>query len=68
VGLGVGVVVGTLLLAWPVWFALDGPAHLSGLVWPNLGIIGGFIPSSFVSTAPPDAGSFITVADRSFVQ
>ena len=32
------------LLAWPVWFALEGPAHLSGLVWPNVGVIGGFIP------------------------
>ena len=49
VGLGVGVV----LLAWPVWFALEGPAHLSGLVWPNVGVIGGFIPSSFVTTAYP---------------
>src|SRR6516165_6974674 len=32
-GLGTGLVVGTVLLAWPVSFALDGPAHLSGLVW-----------------------------------
>ena len=32
VALGVGLV----LLAWPVWFALEGPAHLSGLVWPNV--------------------------------
>jgi hypothetical protein len=49
VGLGSGVV----LLVWPVWFALEGPAHLSGLVWPNVGVIGGFIPSSFVTTAYP---------------
>jgi hypothetical protein len=52
--LGVGLAVGAALLTWPVWFALDGPAHLSGLVWPNVGIIGGFIPSSFVSTVYPD--------------
>ncbi len=36
-GLAVGLGVGVVLLAWPVWFALDGPAHLSGLVWPNVG-------------------------------
>jgi dolichyl-phosphate beta-glucosyltransferase len=48
--LGVGLVVGAVLLAWPVWFALDGPAHLSGLVWRNLGHIGGFRASEFVSS------------------
>jgi hypothetical protein len=25
-----------VLLAYPVWFALEGPAHLSGLVWPTI--------------------------------
>jgi dolichyl-phosphate beta-glucosyltransferase len=45
----VGGVVGGILLVYPVWFALDGPAHLSGLVWPNIGAIGGYIGSSFVS-------------------
>jgi hypothetical protein len=44
-----GAVVGGILLVYPVWFALDGPAHLSGLIWPNLGAIGGYIGSSFVS-------------------
>jgi hypothetical protein len=24
---------GIVLLAWPAWFALDGPAHLTGTVW-----------------------------------
>jgi hypothetical protein len=38
VGLGTGVLCGSVLLAYPLWFALDGPAHLSGLVWPNLGV------------------------------
>ena len=51
--LGVGAVVAVALLAWPTWFALAGPGHLSGLVWPNVGIIGGYVPSSFVSTAYP---------------
>jgi hypothetical protein len=52
-GLAVGFGVGAALLVWPVWFALEGPAHLSGLVWPNVGIIGGFIPSSFITTGYP---------------
>ena len=51
--LGIGVVVGTALLTWPVWFALQGPAHLSGLVWPHIEAIGGFVPSSFVSAGYP---------------
>ena len=28
--------VALVLLAYPAWFALDGPAHLSGLVWPTI--------------------------------
>jgi hypothetical protein len=56
-GLAVGLGVGAVLLAYPVWFALAGPAHLSGLVWPNVGIIGGFVPSSFVSASFPNPGS-----------
>ena len=60
--LGVGLGVGVVLLAWPVWFALKGPAHLSGLVWPNVGVIGGFIPSSFVTTTyPPRANVFLAL-------
>ncbi len=51
--LAVGVGLATALLAWPVWFALEGPGHLTGLVWPNVGVIGGFIPSSFVATSYP---------------
>jgi hypothetical protein len=43
-----GVVGGGLLL-YPVWFALAGPGHLSGLIWPNLGAIGGYSFNSFVS-------------------
>jgi hypothetical protein len=47
-GLAVGVGVGCVLLAWPVGFALEGPAHLTGLLWPNTSVVGGYIPSSFV--------------------
>ena len=56
------LVLGLALLAWPVWFALKGPASLSGLVWPNVGVIGGFIPSSFVTTGyPPRSNVFFTL-------
>jgi hypothetical protein len=34
-GLSVAAAVSVVLLAYPVWFALRGPAHLAGLVWPN---------------------------------
>jgi hypothetical protein len=47
--LTVGAGVAAVLLAWPVWFALAGPGHLSGLVWPNSNIIGGYVPSNFVA-------------------
>jgi hypothetical protein len=35
-GLGAASGVAALLLAYPLWFALLGPAHLSGLVWPSI--------------------------------
>ena len=35
-GLGIAAAVATVLLVYPVWFALRGPAHLSGLVWPTI--------------------------------
>ena len=61
--LGIGLGLGAVLLAWPVWFALEGPAHLPGLVWPNVGVIGGFIPSSFVTTGYPSVlHSFIPLS------
>ena len=35
VGLGTGGVTAFALLAYPAWFAVEGPARFSGLVWPN---------------------------------
>lgn len=35
-GLGTAAGVSVVLLAYPLWFALAGPAHLSGLVWPTI--------------------------------
>ena len=32
-GIGIGGLVGAALLAYPVWFAMDGPDHISGSDW-----------------------------------
>jgi hypothetical protein len=53
VGLLSGIVTAGVLLAYPAWFALAGPAHLSGQVWSFLDLKGGgnsfnhlFVPES----------------------
>jgi hypothetical protein len=48
IGLAVACGAGVVLLAWPVWFALEGPGHLSGQIWPGIQVVGGYIPSEFV--------------------
>lgn len=48
-GLGVAVVVGAVLLAWPVFYALDGPAHLPSIVWPGAHPAQASLRSFFVS-------------------
>jgi hypothetical protein len=35
-GLAVAGASAAVLLAYPLWVTFEGPAHLSGLVWPNL--------------------------------
>ncbi len=35
VGLASGAVTALVLLAYPVWYAVAGPAHISGLIWPG---------------------------------
>ncbi|MHB1775178.1 MAG: hypothetical protein ACYCU7_04185 [Acidimicrobiales bacterium] len=50
-GLGAAAATAGVLLAYPTWFALAGPAHLSGQLWPNLPVIGGYTPRSFVDAA-----------------
>ena len=35
-GLGAAAAAIVVALAYPLWFLLAGPSHLSGLVWPNL--------------------------------
>ena len=36
VGLGTAAATAGVLLAWPAWYALAGPGHTSGRVWPTL--------------------------------
>lgn len=38
VGLGVAGATSLVLLAYPAWFALLGPAHVAGRVWPNISL------------------------------
>jgi len=35
-GLGAAAGIAVVLLGYPLWFTLLGPAHLSGLVWPSI--------------------------------
>lgn len=43
------------LLAWPTWFALAGPAHFSGPIWPAPISYGGATPRGYVWPIPPSA-------------
>jgi hypothetical protein len=61
-GLAVGLVVGGVLLAWPVWFALAGPAHLSGIVWKDLPILGGYRVANFVTSSTPSRSDDLYLA------
>ena len=62
---GAAVVSGAALLAWPAWFALAGPAHLSGSVWgTKLLSYGGNNFPDFVRPMPPSAAT--TALTRSF--
>ena len=36
VGLGTAALTAGVLLIWPTFYALDGPVHVSGRVWPSL--------------------------------
>jgi hypothetical protein len=37
-GLAAGLITSLVLLAYPVWFALDGPGHVAGPIYPNGGV------------------------------
>jgi hypothetical protein len=55
--LGIGAVCSVVLLAYPAWFALAGPAHLSGDVWGSNGLLsyGGNSLGLFVHPMVPSA-------------
>ncbi|MHB8218845.1 MAG: hypothetical protein ACYDHU_00765 [Acidimicrobiales bacterium] len=40
-GVAAAGIVGLVLLGYPAWYALAGPAHLSGPVWPGIAVFGG---------------------------
>ena len=52
VGLAAGGVTAVVLLAYPLWFAFAGPAHLSGRIWPSLDLAYGGSNLSNVLFAP----------------
>jgi hypothetical protein len=58
-GLAVAVGLAVVVLAYPFWFALAGPAHLSGQIWPGIPIIGGLTPRSFVDPGYATQGGFL---------
>ncbi|HEY1989661.1 MAG TPA: hypothetical protein VGG43_09365 [Acidimicrobiales bacterium] len=64
VGLATGAVTAIVLLAYPLWFALDGPAHFSGALWTGLFI--GFGGVAFKDYVLPLAASqrFTNLAHR----
>lgn len=58
---GIAAAVAAALLAYPVWFALAGPRHIVGSVWPGLNFFGNrlndiWAPDSLASDA--SAGAF----------
>ncbi len=52
-GLGAAAATAALLLVYPVWFALAGPAHLAGPIWG---------PGSLISYGGTDLGYFLRPA------
>ncbi len=57
VGLGTAAATAGVLLAWPTWFALAGPAHTSGRVWPTLELgTEGTTVRAFLWPTPVSAG------------
>ncbi len=51
VGLTAAAGIAVVLLAYPAWFALDGPRHIVGAAWPNTPRVGGNF-SDLVSAGP----------------
>ncbi len=64
VGVATGSATALVLLAYPAWFALAGPAHISGPVWPTiwLAIEGATLKGLVVPT--PATASFLAFTHR----
>ncbi len=64
VGLAAGSMTAAALLIYPTWFALAGPAHLSGPIWPgpNLSHYGVVLKDLVVPTR--DVSGYVTMAQR----
>lgn len=58
-GLAVGGLAAGALLAYPAWYALAGPRHVSGAPWPGQDIAGGASIAGTVSTNNPRDISFL---------
>ena len=59
IGLGTASLTAIVLLAYPTWFALAGPAHFSGPIWPGFQLSSqGAVFRYFFTTAPQPTGLF----------
>ncbi len=59
VAMAVSAGTAIVLLAYPVWYALAGPAHYSGVVWPDFGLsFRGIAPSGLVHAPSPTSGLY----------
>ena len=58
VGLAAGAITAIVLLAYPTWFALAGPAHLSGSIWPGLSQYVNHLKDYFLPTPAVSASSY----------
>jgi hypothetical protein len=66
VGFGAAALTAGVLLAYPTWFALAGPAHLSGLVWPphHAGYEGNAVRDFLLPTPALSTGFFGSAMSR----
>jgi hypothetical protein len=59
VGLGTAALTATVLLAYPTWYALAGPAHFSGPIWPGFDLSRqGSAFRNFFTASPRPTGLF----------
>ncbi|MDA8355245.1 MAG: hypothetical protein M0Z95_02845 [Actinomycetota bacterium] len=60
-GVAAAIGVSVVLLGYPAWFALDGPAHLSGLVWPTMTLLAGAGFGDLVALHPANIAGFASI-------